>query len=92
MNPKEIIDIDYWNKLSEEEKKYLAKFCSEFYYGFFNNEEYSKTTPNIHTNALHKTDCWKRSKGIKTDLFTKGLRVDSVDKELKKTLYKKRTK
>lgn len=31
---KEFMDIDYWNKLSEEDKEYLTKFLDEYYLNY----------------------------------------------------------
>jgi hypothetical protein len=67
---KQLVDIDYWHKLSKEEKKYLLKFCSEYYYDFFNSGEYiKKNGENLHPKKMRKAHS-KRVKEMKRDVFT----------------------
>lgn len=72
---KEQLDMDYWRKLSPEEKEWLKKFNAEFYFGFFNTGEFEKGRPNIHTDPLLKKEIRKRLRNQRNDLYYKGRKV-----------------
>lgn len=72
---KEQVDMDYWRKLSPEQKEWLKKFSSEFYFGFFNTGDYEKARPNIHNNPEFKKEIRKRLRNQKNDLYYKGRKI-----------------
>jgi len=67
---KELVDMDYWNKLSDEHKEWLKKFNSEYYYGFFNNPEFERTkAKNIHKSEAAKKQVRRKVKIQNQDLW-----------------------
>lgn len=58
----EISDLDYLNKLSEEELAFLNKFMGEYVNGAI-----SKHTENLHPE---KHDCYKRNNARNRDIFS----------------------
>lgn len=62
----EIKEIDYWDKLSPEDREYLTQFLYEFYQADFNHD-----TPIHDTDRLVK-DCQDRNNGIKRQIFSVG--------------------
>ena len=67
-----MIDIDYWNSLSDKDKDYLRKFNSEFYYGYFNTGKYARKKPNINKTSAQKKKIRKRVKIQNQDIWIRG--------------------
>jgi hypothetical protein len=51
----EVLDTDYWNKLSNAEQQWLVQFTLEFYQADFNFDE------PMHTSPDHRKDCLDRN-------------------------------
>lgn len=68
-------DQDYWGKLSEEDKKWLEQFNSEFYYANFTKEK-----KQLHPD-WYKRDCSKRRYRMRNDAMRSAAFVepDSLD-------------
>lgn len=58
---RELIDIDYYDSLSEADQQYMLKFLREFYCGNF-------TGIPIHHDEL-RSDCYKRNYAMNNDFF-----------------------
>lgn len=66
--------MDYWNKLSDEQREWLKKFNSEYYYGYFNNPEYEASK---HKN-LHNTEEAKKKVRRKVKIQNQDLWIQST--------------
>lgn len=68
MNPKtrwELIDQDYINKLSEEEKQWLSNFNEEYISGNFNHKG-----KRLHRKKKERLECYGRNNSRNRDMFT----------------------
>lgn len=62
----DIIDVlEYWDELSEEEKKWMHKFMAEY-----NNNDFSHEDP-LHNTIELKKACRRRNNAKFADLYTK---------------------
>lgn len=64
----ELIDYDYVDKLSEEEKAWLNKFTEEYVNASLNTEDLDK---NLHNTEELKKDCYRRNNARNRDILTK---------------------
>lgn len=64
----ELIDYDYINKLSEEDKKWLNKFTEEYVNASLNAEN---LTENFHNTTELKKDCYRRNNARNRDILTR---------------------
>lgn len=64
----ELIDYDYINKLSEEDKKWLNKFTEEYVNASLNAEN---LTENFHNTKELKKDCYRRNNARNRDILTR---------------------
>ena len=79
VNPKtrwELIDHDYIDKLSEEEKQWLSNFNEEYLSGNFNHKG-----KKFHKTKKSKRECYTRNNARNRDTFTIG-RVANWVKEI----------
>lgn len=66
---KKLMDMDYWHKLSEEDKAWLKKFNSEYYYGYFNTKDFARRKPNVHKTKGQRKRARKEVKDRSKDLW-----------------------
>lgn len=76
---KQIQDIDYWSKLSVDEKRWMLRFLAEYYAGSFSTEP-------IHAPENRK-DCYNNSNAQRRDLFNNFNRVDVSPETLENQVY-----
>lgn len=62
---REFRDIDYFNKLSDKDKRWMIQFMYEYYQGDFNFEK------NIHPDHMRK-DCYLRNHRGKDQIHSVG--------------------
>ena len=70
LNPKsrwELLDFDYIDQLTEEEKDFLNKFAEEYIHGSFEN-----TRKDLHKTKTSKRECYNRNNARNRDLYTLG--------------------
>lgn len=80
----ELIDYDYINKLSDEEKEWLNKFTEEY---VNDNLDREKLRNNLHKTKKLKKDCDDRNNARNRDILTRVKaygHVDNID-ELKES-------
>lgn len=68
VNPRtrwELIDHDYINQLSDEEKQWLSNFNEEYLSGNFNHKG-----KKFHKTKKQKRDCYNRNNSRNRDVFT----------------------
>lgn len=68
---KDILDMDYLHKLSDEEFEWFAQFMNEYVSGNFVKDEkgeYSKK--NLHKTAKERKDCYDRNNARNRDGLT----------------------
>lgn len=71
----ELIDFDYIDKLSEEEKAWLNQFTGEYLGGNFKKTETGKySSKNLHKGQTMRKDCYDRNNKRNNDIYsiTKG--------------------
>lgn len=86
----ELIDYDYLDKLSPEEKDWLNKFTEEYVCGSFiknNNGTYSKKK-NLHKTKEQRNDSWTRNNKRNNDTYSvcKVMNMMKDSEDLYKTL------
>jgi hypothetical protein len=64
----ELIDYDYINNLTEEEKKWLNKFTEEYVNASLNTQDLSS---NLHNTDELKKDCYRRNNARNRDILTR---------------------
>ena len=64
----ELIDYDYVNELSEEEKTWLNKFTEEYTNASLDSQNLEK---NLHNTKELKQDCYRRNNARNRDILTK---------------------
>ncbi len=65
----DLIDYDYIDKLSHEEKLWLSKFTDEYVGGAFKkDEDGSHSKDNIHSDSQRK-DCYDRNNRRNNDIY-----------------------
>jgi hypothetical protein len=64
----ELIDYDYLNKLSEEEKEWLNKFTEENINASLNTQNIEE---NFHNTDELKKDCYRRNNARNRDVLTR---------------------
>lgn len=62
------LDMDYINKLSEKDKKWLNKFCNEYVHASLDSKNLKK---NLHNTKELKKDCYDRNNARNRDVYTK---------------------
>ena len=67
---KQLIDIDYWDKLTEKEKQWLRKFNKEFYMAYFD----TVGRKNLH-NKEQRTKIRREIKARLEDAYNKATPV-----------------
>lgn len=83
----ELIDYDYINKLSEEEKEWLNAFTEEYVNANMNHDG-----KKIHNTKKLKRDCYNRNNSRNRCIWTKakasgsGVNLESIDNSEKKKL------
>lgn len=55
-----LVDIDYWDKLTDADRKWLQKFSAEYYADHF-------TRTPIHTDPEHQAECSRRYSQARRD-------------------------
>lgn len=73
VNRKEMSEINYWDKLSDDEKQYLDQFLLEYYQADFNFDK------PIHPDSLRK-DCYKRNNDSKNRIEHAHIKNNQVSK------------
>ncbi len=63
----ELIEADYINKLSEEEKEWLNRFNEEYVNASFNKNP----KKNLHKSKKLKKDCYDRNNSRNRDILTR---------------------
>lgn len=67
----ELIDYDYLDKLSEEEKKWLNKFTEEYVNASFKKTESGNySSKNLHRKKTQRKDCYDRNNKRNADIFS----------------------
>lgn len=63
------VDVDYWDKLSPADKRYMQKFCAEYYAGHFTGGK------SLHNTTALKKECRRRHSQRRRDAsnFAMGL-------------------
>lgn len=64
----ELIDYDYLDELSEEDKRWLNKFTEEYVNASLNSKELDK---NLHNTEDLKKDCYRRNNARNRDILTR---------------------
>lgn len=62
----DLIDYDYINKLSEEEKKWLSDFTEEY-----TNANFNHSGKKLHKTKLQKRDCYNKNNSRNRDILTR---------------------
>ncbi len=80
----ELVDYDYIDKLSPEEKEWLNKFTGEYIGASFKKTEggnYSST--NLHTGKKGRKDCYDRNNWRNNDVYSISKSSDMLKDETK---------
>lgn len=64
----ELIDYDYVNRLSEQEKEWLNKFTEEYTNASLDSKDLHK---NLHNTEALKKDCYSRNNARNRDILTR---------------------
>lgn len=72
----DLIDYDYIDQLSEEEKAFLNKFTEEFVNASFNTKNPRK---NLHKTKKLRQECYNRNNARNRDIFTKAKASGKLD-------------
>lgn len=81
-NKQEYLDVDYVDKLSLEEKKFLNKFLGEFYAADLDFKDLKK---NIHNTKDLKKDCTDRNNARNRCAYSMskaGMSIDKIENDL----------
>lgn len=63
---KELHELDYLSRLSEEDRAWMTQFMYEYYQGDFTSEN------PIHTTSELRKDCYKRNNSARTQFHSVG--------------------
>lgn len=67
----ELIDYDYLDKLSPEEKEWLNRFSEEFHgANFLKSKNGNYSTKNIHRTKKQRKDCYDRNNARNRDVYS----------------------
>jgi DNA phosphorothioation-dependent restriction protein DptG len=67
----ELIDYDYLEKLSDDDKKWLNKFTEEYVNASFKKTEGGNySSKNLHRKKVQRKDCYDRNNKRNVDIFS----------------------
>ena len=79
----DLIDQDYWDKLTKEEKEWLNRFNGEYYYGKLDRQDKEN---NLHQDKEHHRECARRRHAIKRDIYSISKKIDANKRAIKKKI------
>lgn len=84
----ELIDYDYIDKLSDEEKAWLNQFTGEYLGGNFKKTKSGKySNKNLHKGQKMRKDCYDRNNWRNNDIYSVTKGNDMLKDELQMTDY-----